>query len=79
MREVFPNCTVTCLNNQPEFKRLDGEFETVLPCLPDFPLSVFHSELQSEQQADSSLEKLFGSAPPTGEGKNVVTLFRMIL
>lgn len=50
-----------------------GNLKLFLPCLPDFPLSVFHSELQSEQQADSSLEKLFGSAPPTGESKNVAS------
>ena len=44
-----------------ESKRADGNSDTVLPFLPDFPLSISHSELQSEQRADQSLDELFGS------------------
>ena len=35
-----------------ESKGVDGKSDTVLPFLPDFPLSVSHSEVQSEQRAD---------------------------
>ena len=57
-----------------ESKGTDGEIDTVLPCLPDFPLSVSHSELQSEQRADRSLNKLFGSMLTPHEMKSVASV-----
>lgn len=36
----------------------------------NFPLSVLHSELVSEQKADSTLEELFQSVPLTDEAEN---------
>lgn len=38
-----------------------------------FPLSVSHSELQSEQRADPSLEELFGSVLAAVKVKNVAS------
>lgn len=47
--------------------------DDVLPCLPVLPLSVSHSELQAEQQADPSLKELFGSLLLAGEVNNVAS------
>lgn len=42
-----------------------------MPCLPVLPLSVSHSELLAEQQADPSLKELFGSLLSSGEMNSV--------
>lgn len=71
--EVFPACAITRAMSQAESKEGEGVVETVLPCLPDFPLAVSHSDLRSEQRADPSLEELFGSVLSASEVKNVAS------
>lgn len=56
--EVFPTCAVTLAMRWAGSEKARGEVDSTLSCLPDFPLSVSHSELQSEQRVDPSLETL---------------------
>lgn len=70
---VFPACAVTQVMNRAELKGADGEVETTLPCLPEFPLSVSHSELHSEQRVDPSLDDLFGLVLSASVVKNVAS------
>lgn len=49
--------------------------ENILPCLPEFPLSVSHSELRSEQRVDPSLDDLFGLVLSASAVKNVANGF----
>ncbi|XP_030283654.1 uncharacterized protein LOC115587797 [Sparus aurata] len=71
--QVFSACVVTRAMSCAESKGTDGKRDTVLPFLPDFPLSVSHSELQSEQRADRSLDELFGSVLTPCELKSVAS------
>ena len=52
-----------------DWKKLDR----CISGLPDFPLSVSHSELQREQRADRSLDELFGSVLTPREVKSVAS------
>lgn len=49
--------------------------ENILPCLPEFTLSVSHSELRSEQRVDPSLDDLFGLVLSASAVKNVASGF----
>ncbi|KAK0149826.1 hypothetical protein N1851_009419 [Merluccius polli] len=71
--EVFPACAVTRAMSRAESKEEEREVETVLPCLPDFPLSVSHSDLRGEQRADPSLEEAFQSVLSASEVENVAS------
>lgn len=64
---------MTQVMNRAELKGADGEVETTLPCLPEFPLSVSHSELHSEQRVDPSLDDLFGLVLSASVVKNVAS------
>lgn len=64
---------MTQVMNRAELKGADGEVETTLPCLPEFPLSVSHRELRSEHRVDPSLYDLFGLVLSASVMKNVAS------